>query len=250
MSNATIPAPPAELIERIGGGLEIGQGHLAQLKQLGRLRPDESVLDVGSGVGRTAIALTSYLSPAGSYEGFDIDRRSIEWCRQEITSRYPNFRFSYVDAFNSQPMAGNPYGRLQPQDVTFPYPDARFDLAFAYSVFTHMLAPGMRRYCAELRRVTRSGGRVLVTCFLLNDESIQALTRLESRLARRLLGQQGPCRTGFVVPEALVAYEEHVVVDALARNGLDIETVTYGTWMESEHGPSTGLQDTILAVCS
>ena len=36
------------------------------------LQPGHRVLDVGCGVGRLAVALTSYLNTDGRYEGFDI----------------------------------------------------------------------------------------------------------------------------------------------------------------------------------
>src|SRR4051794_26342926 len=87
---SVIPTPPSELANIVGGGLEIGFGHLHHLRAEG-LRRDEDVLDVGCGIGRTAIPLTEYLSEHGSYRGFDISRESIEWCSREITSRFPNF---------------------------------------------------------------------------------------------------------------------------------------------------------------
>ena len=67
-----IPPPPTGLVDVVGGGLELGEGHVAQLRELAGLRPGDRVFDVGCGVGRTAIPLTSYLSSDGAYEGFDI----------------------------------------------------------------------------------------------------------------------------------------------------------------------------------
>ena len=201
------------------------------------------MLDIGCGVGRTAIALSEYLS--GRYEGFDIDRESIEWCRREITTRHPNFNFSHVDVFNHQPGSGNLTGELRPEDLVFPYEDEQFDLACLFSVFTHILTEGFDRYCSELRRVLRPGGRALATFFLLNESPLE-----DCQLAKRLLEQTGPCRTGFDVPEAMVAYEEAFVRETLAHHGFRVETINYGTWTQMPKGTPHGEQDRVLAVRS
>ena len=52
-----------------------GQNQLQMLKEYANLEPSHQVLDIGSGIGRTAIALTSYLNKDGSYEGFDVVER-------------------------------------------------------------------------------------------------------------------------------------------------------------------------------
>ena len=57
-----------------------------------RLQRHERVLDVGSGNGQKARALTAHLSPAGRYDGFDIVRAGVEWCREHYAG-FPNFHF-------------------------------------------------------------------------------------------------------------------------------------------------------------
>lgn len=63
------------------------------------LKPSETILDVGCGVGRIAIPLTSYLK-TGRYEGFDIIPNSIDWCCQHISPQYPHFQFKLLDIYN------------------------------------------------------------------------------------------------------------------------------------------------------
>jgi SAM-dependent methyltransferase len=79
--------PPRSLVTAIGGGdiALVGNQFLAYFKDYAYLSPDEHVLDVGCGVGRMAIPLTKYLSKSGSYDGFDIMRRGIDWCHNRIT---------------------------------------------------------------------------------------------------------------------------------------------------------------------
>ena len=253
--DSQIPAPPSSLVEIVGGGLEIGEGHFAQLREIAGLRSGDRVLDVGCGVGRTAIPLTSYLSPDGGYEGFDIWPEAIDWCRNEISSRFPHFRFSVVDLFNG---AYNPQGAVSPSSFTFPYADDEFDLAILYSVFTHMLAGDLEHYLDELARVLKKGGRVVATFFLLNDHSLgelasapDALTPEGSRVARFLLERDfGPYRAGYEIPEWLAAYKEGFVREAFAAAGFALdEPFRYGDWVEWACGrsPILGRQDTVLA---
>src|SRR4051812_3500401 len=54
----------------------IGKTLLGYLIDVGGLKPDARVLDVGCGVGRMAIAMNRYLS-TGTYDGFDIVKESI-----------------------------------------------------------------------------------------------------------------------------------------------------------------------------
>ncbi len=117
--------------------IEVGKEFLGHFQKVGRLEPQESVLDIGCGIGRMAIPMTAYLDK-GSYAGFDIIPFGIKWCRDRITPRFPGFRFSHADIHNS---AYNPGGTIAPEDFRFPYPDATFDFAFATSVFTHLVQP-------------------------------------------------------------------------------------------------------------
>lgn len=248
-----IPSPPATLLEVVGcGGLEVGEAHVDQLRQLAELRPHDAVLDVGCGIGRTAIPLTSFLS-GGTYAGFDIWPEAVEWCSEEITSRFPNFRFTLVDLFNA---AYNPAGRGSPSSFRFPYADDEFDVAFLYSVFTHMLAKDFERYLSELARVLKKGGRMVASFFLLNSDSLQKLasaadatTPEGNPVARFLLERDfGTYRAGYDVPEWLVAYEESFVRDAFREAGFELqEPIRYGTWVEWACGKAPSLtQDTTL----
>lgn len=140
--------PPRKMIHNIGGSFaDVGNTFLRYFIELGGLQPSDKVLDVGCGVGRMAVPLTRYLANPGSYEGFDIDAKEIEWCTRHITSRYPNFRFRTADI---QSRRYNPKGAYTAAEYKFPFPDGSFDFLFMTSVFTHILQPGMETISRKL----------------------------------------------------------------------------------------------------
>ena len=206
---------------------------------LGGLRPDEDVLDVGSGVGRGAIGLTGWLQ--GRYEGIDVVRRGIEWCQQAITPRYPNFHFQVADLYNRH---YNPVGRFSASEYRFPFEDHSFDFVLLTSVFTHLLPADRDNYISEVARVLRPTGRCLATFFLLNDEARRNLQDSPSSLNFRF-SRPGYWTDNERIPEAAVAYEEADVREQLERSDLQIAKVRYGVWSGRSDG--VGWQDLLVA---
>jgi hypothetical protein len=51
------------------------------------LRPKHRVLDIGSGIGNLAVGLIGYLQ--GTYDGIEVHREAVAWCRRAITPRHP-----------------------------------------------------------------------------------------------------------------------------------------------------------------
>lgn len=235
---------PPRRISFVGRGrfTETGEEFLRYFVSLCALRPDERVLDVGCGIGRMAIPLTRFLSPAGSYDGFDIVPQGIEWCNSRIAARHPNFRFQLADVHNPE---YNPGGRYRAAEYRFPFEAETFDFVFLTSVFTHMLPPDMERYLEEIARVLRPGGRCLITWFLMNGESLQSVESGSADLDFR--HDFGDYRAvDGSVPEKAVAYAEHFVLDRYRRTGLRQDLpIRYGTWCGRAHGLS--IQDIIIA---
>lgn len=235
--------PPRKLIHNIGGDFAgVGNAFFRHFVELGDLKPGDSVLDVGCGVGRMAAPITRYLAGGGSYEGFDIDAREIEWCTRHITSKYPRFRFQVADIYSKR---YNPKGACTAAGYKFPYADASFDFVFMTSVFTHILQPGMENYLAQVSRVLKRGGRSLITYFLLNEESMHLVQARRSSLDFR--HGQGVCRLADgAVPESAVAYDEGFVRRTYAANGLSIvEPVRYGSWCD--RAETFDYQDIVIA---
>ena len=236
--------PPRRMAYLPGGGnsYKLGEEFLRYFIELGSLKPNETVLDVGSSIGRMAAPLTKYLDEGGSYEGFDIVKEGVEWCKRKISHRYPNFHFQLAEVFNKN---YNPEGKYNAAEYRFPYKNNSFDFVFLTSVFTHMLPHDIENYISEIARVLRKDGRCLITFFLLNKESLKRIETKKSTLDLKFVFDE--YRTiDKNTPEAAIAYEEQFIRGLYGKYGLNIqEPVYYGYW--SGRKEFLSCQDIIIA---
>lgn len=98
-----------------------------------------AVLDWGSGCGRVARHLAPELG--ARFYGCDIDSDNVSWCNANLPGAYSA-------------------SSLEPP---LPYADNTFDIIYGISVFTHLREHWERTWLAELRRVLRPGGTMLMT---------------------------------------------------------------------------------------
>lgn len=145
--------------------LKQGMLHLAHLKNHIDLQPDDSVLDIGSGVGRSAIALSTYLNENGSYDGFDVVKQGVDWCNNGLGKDFPNFDFKYVPIFNDLYNTSE----LKATEFKFPYEDLSFSKVFSVSLFTHMQIEEIQHYFHEIHRVLKQGGQCFSTFFFYDE---------------------------------------------------------------------------------
>jgi SAM-dependent methyltransferase len=145
------PVPPAKLRILVSGTadpsffLDTGRRQAEILRGLYErhgepLSARTAILDFGCGCGR----LTRWWADAGGAAVFGCDPNPalVRWTQGALP---------FVRATVSAP------------DPPLPYPEASFDFVYALSIFTHLPSPQSLAWMAELRRVTRPGGLVLLT---------------------------------------------------------------------------------------
>jgi len=146
--------PPARLRFRVGEDsrlsafLEVGRRTAENLEAAlategFRFTPGKVVLDFGCGCGRTLRWLIDRFAEV-RWHGVDVDSEAIEWCRAHL----PSADFA----------SGAPLPPLR-------FPDAMFDLVFAVSVFTHLNENFQRAWIAELERILKPGGILLISVY-------------------------------------------------------------------------------------
>jgi len=180
-----LPWPGEELVNRVTGGTDrtnffsSGRQSVRDLEAVlalihRRLSDYEVILDFGSGCGRIMLWL-EHLSANSSLHGVDIDERAIQWSRDNMP--WGTFK------------ANQP---LPPLD----YPDATFDLVYNHSVFTHIDENYQDQWLAELRRVVKPGGHLILSvhgeaAFLVFEENVGKSGVGDPSLIRRELSTKG-----------------------------------------------------------
>lgn len=142
-----------------------------RLQSIAGLDERSSLLDIGCGQGRLAIGLAAVLPALRLYCGVDVSRSSVNWCNLNIAAFHPNFRFLHMDIQNER---YNPNGLPFKPPVQLPLADGCFDIAFLYSVFTHMRSSDVASYLRDLGRVLQPGGRAFFTVYVEDDSEAEA----------------------------------------------------------------------------
>ncbi len=148
-----IPIPPPRLIYLVSGTEDAAwflaagrRGFDALTSILARNGVDPgrlgSVLDFGCGVGRVVRHWAEPAARGVEVHGTDYNPALVAWCRRHL----PFARFG-----------------VNGLSAGLDYPDGAFDLVYAFSVFTHLTPAGGSAWMAELRRVLRPGGHLVVS---------------------------------------------------------------------------------------
>ncbi|TKG95615.1 class I SAM-dependent methyltransferase [Puteibacter caeruleilacunae] len=226
----------------IGSGDFVKQGNLQVklLKDHLDLQSSDTVLDIGSGIGRTAVPLTKFLSEEARYEGFDVVEKGVKWCRNHISLKFKNFNFTYV------PLGNDLYNNSSTKatDFTFPYDDESFHKVFLFSVFTHMTIEEIAHYLREISRVMKADGKCLMTMFLYDEEK-EDVTETVDGFKFPYKGDGYRLMSDKVV-SANIAVAEQLLHEMVEKSGLQILNIVDGNWKIQEKNSNRYFQDIIV----
>ena len=116
----------------------------ARVVDLAGLRPDDRVLDVGSGTGVVTFTAAKRLTAAGSIVGIDLSDGMLDAARRKAARGAGAAKVEFL--------------KMDAEALTFP--DAQFDCVLSLYALRHFPRPEVA--LAQMRRVLRPGGRIVV----------------------------------------------------------------------------------------
>ncbi len=132
------------------------RGQWRELRQrtatLARIQPGEQVLDVGCGTGTLAIEVQSRVGTAGRVAGVDPGTQQIARARAKAARRHVPIEFQI--------------GVIE----QLPFPDQTFDVVLSTLMMHHLPASLKSQGLAEIVRVLKPGGRLVIADFKRKQE--------------------------------------------------------------------------------
>jgi ubiquinone/menaquinone biosynthesis C-methylase UbiE len=131
-----------------------GQGRVLRQRTatLARLQPGDAVLDVGCGTGTLALEVVRRVGRAGRVAGVDPSPEQIARARAKAARRHVPIEFQI--------------GVIE----QLAFPDQTFDVVFSTLMMHHLPTPLKRQGLAEIARVLKPGGRLVMADFTRKQE--------------------------------------------------------------------------------
>lgn len=129
--------------------------------ELAKVKPGDSVLDVACGTGSLTLTAQSYVGSSGKVYGIDASPEMIEVARKKAAHSAPQVAFQI--------------GLAEKLD----FQDATFDVVISRLAIHHLPDDLKRKTFAEILRVLKPGGRVLIVDFVQpNNHLLNHITSL------------------------------------------------------------------------
>ncbi len=142
------------------------RGTVRKLRQrtinMARMQPGEQVLDVGCGTGTLALEAAQRVGLAGHVTGIDPGEQQIARARVKAARRHVDIDFQV--------------GVIE----QLPFSEQTFDVVFSTLMMHHLPAPLKRQGLAQIARVLKPGGRLVIADFVHKQERTGRATRFHA----------------------------------------------------------------------
>lgn len=208
------------------------------------------LLDFGCGIGRVTLAMLKHHPSIKGITGIDIVPKMVDFCRDTIGSQFPNVNFELTadtnDHYERYKDGAKPKSR---SELSKAYGD-QFDVAYAFSVFTHVDVEDFVSLLKFVGTMMKPGGHFFFTAFALSPYSRGRIKN------RKTIGSYVTPKSTFIKQDkvlignpddrlAFIAYDIAMIEEMICQAGLVPTLVEYGEWRGG--GVSSSLQD--LFVC-
>jgi ubiquinone/menaquinone biosynthesis C-methylase UbiE len=126
------------------------------------LQPGEQALDVGCGTGTLALAVARRVGASGRVVGIDPSAQQIARARAKAARRHAPIEFQIAVI------------------EQLPFPDQTFDVVFSTLMMHHLPAPLKRQGLAEIARVLKPGGRLVIGDFVRKQDRTGRVARFHA----------------------------------------------------------------------
>lgn len=241
-NNSDTPIPPKALIfTGRGDFVAMGKQYIEKFQRLANLKPESNVLDIGCGIGRIAIPLTSFISSNGSYKGFDVVDIGIKWLRKNIQSKFKNFQFDYIPLEND---LYNETADKKADDFIFPYEKNSFDFVCLISVFTHMQPEAVQNYLNQISKIMGKDARCFATFFILDNENFDLQNKSNQAFFNHHF--ENYSLHDAKVKDANIAYRPEFLSNMLENANLEIVSQHKGWWPGRDKNSCEDFQDILI----
>jgi ubiquinone/menaquinone biosynthesis C-methylase UbiE len=218
---------PASSLRWCGAGLKEDTAYLeSAINEAKRLiekcncNENSTIVDVGCGQGRLPIGLLRFFKNI-KYTGFDVDKRSIQWCNKHIASKSKTFSFNHLNLGNER---YNPEGAPLNNGFNFPVSDNSIDIIYLFSVFSHMTKEDVIIYLQEFIRMIKSDGKIFFTAFVENDVPEYSINP-DGYIFKHCSG-----------PLHIVRFEKDYLFSLLGNVGFQVDMFTHRSEIDSQSG--------------
>jgi SAM-dependent methyltransferase len=224
----------------------VGDASAEIVRRLMPVSSESRVLDLGCGIGRGMLSLLRGGLPA-QVVGMDIMPPVISFCQENIAPHFPQVSFDLIEGSNDhydQFIDGA--ARKPLEQVKLEYKGI-FNIAYAFSVFTHVDRKDFVDLLKLVETMLAPGGYFLFTCFTLNEFSRKMIDHRQTifPLVDKVYVDGGDVLWGDKAdPLAFIAFDKALIEAMAWEAGLAIMKVEYGCWMGGGIGSS--LQDVVI----